>query len=275
MDLIGQINYLLTNSWKYFLQGLLATMLLAIIGTAVGLFLGIFLALLRNIKIQKSDKATIKILKAIGIGFATIHIEIWRGIPMMVQAMIVFFGFAALGAPWSNIGFGTFFNGYMQCGLFVISVNTSAYMAEIVRAGINSLDPGQAEAARSLGMSYSQTTWSVVVPQAIKNSLPTIGNEFIVNIKDSAVLNVIGLTELYACVSAATNKNYFQIAGYIIVAVIYLILTLLTSLLIRKLSKKRKNGPTISGKPNLSDPDALKHYKPEKNTIVANPKQGL
>lgn len=251
MSLFEQIQYLISNYGSYFIQGLISTLVLAIVGTLVGLFLGIFLALMRNIKIGKDEKVAVKILKRAAKILSTIHIEIWRGIPMMVQAMLVFFGGAALGLSWSSLGFSSFFNGYMICGLFVITVNTSAYMAEIVRSGMNGVDPGQMEAARSLGMTYMQTIWNVIIPQALKNSLPTIGNEFIVNIKDSSVLNVIGLTELYASVSAATNRNYFQIAGYIIVALIYLVLTLCTSFLIRFLSRERKNG--------VSNPLTVKH----------------
>ncbi|MFA6796098.1 MAG: amino acid ABC transporter permease [Bacilli bacterium] len=251
MSLFEQIQYLISNYGSYFFQGLLATLVLAIVGTLVGLFLGIFLALLRNIKIDEHDSILAKVLKIIGKTFATVHIEIWRGIPMMVQAMLVFFGGAAIGISWSGLGFSDFFNGYMICGLLVITVNTSAYMAEIFRSGMNGVETGQMEAARSLGMTYMQTIWQIIIPQALKNSLPTIGNEFIVNIKDSSVLNVIGLTELYASVSAATNRNYFQIAGYIIVALIYLVLTLCTSFLIRWLSREKKNG--------ISNPFTVKH----------------
>lgn len=251
MTLFEQINYLISNYGSYFIKGLMATLVLAIVGTLVGLFLGIFFALLRNLSLDEHDNRLQRILKIIGKIVATVHIEIWRGIPMMVQAMLVFFGGAAIGISWARLGFSDFFNGYMICGLFVITVNTSAYMAEIVRSGMNGVDKGQMEAARSLGMSYMQTIWHVIIPQALKNSLPTIGNEFIVNIKDSSVLNVIGLTELYASVSAATNRNYFQIAGYIIVALIYLVLTLCTSLLIRWLSKSKKN--------KVSNPFTLKH----------------
>jgi len=252
MSLFEQIVYLLNNYGSYFVKGLLATLVLAIVGTLVGLFLGIIFALLRNLKIDKQDKHLAKFFKILGKTIATIHIELWRGIPMMVQAMLVFFGGASIGIVWSALGFSSFFNGYMICGLFVITVNTSAYMAEIVRSGMNGVEDGQMEAARSLGMTYMQTIWKVVIPQALKNSLPTIGNEFIVNIKDSSVLNVIGLTELYASVSAATNRNYFQIAGYLIVAIIYLLLTLLTSLAIRYLSKEKKNG--------VSNPFNIKHF---------------
>jgi putative lysine transport system permease protein len=259
MSLFEQISYLISNYGSYFIQGLLATLVLAIVGTTVGLFLGIFLALLRNIKVVENDSFVRKALKIMGRIFATIHIEVWRGIPMMVQAMLVFFGGAAIGISWSSLGFSSFFNGYMICGLFVITVNTSAYMAEIVRSGMNGVEEGQMEAARSLGMTYMQTVWNVIIPQALKNSLPTIGNEFIVNIKDSSVLNVIGLTELYASVSAATNRNYFQIAGYIIVALIYLILTLCTSLLIRWLSKEKKNG--------TSNPFSVKHDTSKKGEV--------
>ena len=150
---------------------------------------------------------------------------------MMVQAMIfkyvcqlvfkINFNLILPGEP--------IFNGWFIAGIVVITFNTAAYMCEIVRSGLNGVSNGQIEGARSLGLSSMQTLFLVALPQAIRNSLPTIGNEFIVNIKDSSVLNIISVTELFFQAQQSTDGNYKFIAAYIIVAAIYLFLTLLST----------------------------------------------
>ncbi len=236
-----KIVSLLENYFSTFLNGVAATLILAIVGTIVGLGIGILIAPARNLRVRKNDRLPLKILKRSVSALSAIYVNFFRGTPMMVQAMIIFFGFTSMGFSWTDIQLGWIFNGYMICGLFVITINTGAYMSEIVRAGLNGVDVGQEEASRSLGMNYFQTMFGIVMPQALKNALPAILNEYIVNIKDSSVLNVIGLTELYASVSIATNKNYFKVEGYIIIAIIYLILTLLATLVL-KLISRRLNG---------------------------------
>ena len=129
-------------------------------------------------------------------------------------------------------------------------------MTEIVRSGLNGVDKGQLEAAKALGFSYSRSMTYVIIPQAIRNSLPTILNELVVNIKDSSVLNVIGVTELYLSVSIATNKNYFIVEGYIIIAIIYLLLTLIASYVTKLISRK------LDGK-KVFKLSLFKHYKPK------------
>lgn len=241
MNFFERIGYLLSKYGNTFLSGILSTLILALVGTFVGLLLGIFLALARNIKIHSTDNKCVKFFKRLLKGLVSIYINVFRGTPMMVQAMIIYFGTEAI-FHWSDIAGSGVFNGAFYCGLFVITINTAAYMAEIVRSGLNGVDKGQLEASRALGMSYSKAITFVIMPQALKNSLPTILNELIVNIKDSSVLNVIGLTELYASVSIATGKNYFTVEGYVIIAVIYLVLTLIFYYLVKlielKLDKK-------------------------------------
>ena len=126
----------------------------------------------------------------------------------------------------------------MVAGLIVITLNTTAYMGEVVLSGLNGVDKGQTEGARSLGLSSSQTLWSVVLPQALRNAIPTIGNEWIVNIKDSSVLNVIGVAELYFAAYNAANDSYAFMASYLIIAVIYLLLTLLSNLVLKLIGVK-------------------------------------
>lgn len=248
-----KIVKLLEDYYQTFLNGVVSTLLLAIVGTGVGLLIGVIVALGRNIKIKETDRLIIKILKRVIKVLTSIYVNFFRGTPMMVQAMIIFFGSSLFGINWTSMGSWWIFNGYMYCGLFVITINTGAYMSEIIRSGLNGIDKGQEEASRSLGMSYWKTMFLVIMPQALRNSLPTILNEYIVNVKDSSVLNVIGLTELYASVSIATNKNYFKVEGYIIIAIIYLVLTLLATLIVNIIQRK------LDGKKIFINP--FKHAK--------------
>ena len=193
VDIFGDIGYLLENQFSYYLDGLLSTLVLAIIGTVVGLFLGIFLAFGKNLTIDKDSNGLTQFWKYPIIFFCNAYSTVIRGTPMMVQALIFKYTCQLVfKVNWNTILPGeSVFNGWLIAGLVVITFNTAAYMCEIVRSGLNGVDNGQIEGARSLGLSELQTLFLVALPQALRNALPTIGNEFIVNIKDSSVLNVI------------------------------------------------------------------------------------
>ena len=247
------------NTWSLFadnfnliLAGTIDTIVLAIFGTGVGLILGIFLAYGKNLKIKESDKIYIKALKGLGKGFSNIYSTVLRGTPMMVQALIFKFGCQAIGLNWGDISFPSeilnFINGWFIAGLIVITLNTSAYMGEIVKSGLNGIDKGQVEGARSLGMSSSRTSITIVLPQALRNALPTIGNELIVNIKDSSVLNVIAVTELYYRLMNIASTTFAFLESYIVLAIIYLVLTLLASGCL-KLVEKKMDGVKFSLNP--------------------------
>lgn len=226
------IWYLIVTSYKTLLAGLGNTLLLAIVGTVGGFLLSFILLYLKTLKIDsKRDNLFKKILKKIANFFSSIYITVVRGTPMIVQAMIIYYGFLPL-LDWKPL----------TAGLLIITFNTAAYIAEILRSGVNAIDPGQDEAARSLGFNSVQAKRYIVYPQAIKNSLPAIGNEFIVNLKDSSVLFAIGVMELYTAGRAASSASLRTIEAYIIVAVIYLILTLATTKLIVYLEKRRNKG---------------------------------
>ena len=250
----------LNRAWEIFVNnlnligaGILDTIILAVFGTGVGLLLGIFLAYGKNVKIKETDKAIFKFLKGFCKVFCEFYSVILRGTPMMVQALIFKFGSQALGLNWGNISFGegeisNFFNGWFIAGLIVITLNTAAYMGEIVRSGLNGVDKGQIEGARSLGMSSSRTSFSIILPQALRNVLPTIGNELIVNIKDSSVLNVIAVTELYYRMMNIASTTYAFLEAYLILAIIYLLLTLLATGIL-KLVEKKLDGVKFSFNP--------------------------
>lgn len=213
-----------------FIFGVKNTLLIALVGTFFGLIIGLLVGAIKAIKIEKSDKTHIKIIKKILHIISTIYIEVFRGTPMMVQAVFIYYSFRTT-LNWTPL----------IAGMFIISINTGAYMAEIIRSGIQSIDKGQAEAARSLGMSSIQTTLYIIIPQAIKNSFPSIGNELIVNIKDSSVLNVISVTELFFQSNSIAGTVFKYKETFLVTALIYLFLTIICSKLLSLVEYRLNN----------------------------------
>jgi len=230
----GKVKVLLTEYWRDILNGIVMTLVLAIVATSISLFLGLLLAMGRELTPSDTDGRLTSALKRGVKAFCDAYVAFFRGTPLLVQAMLVFFGIPI----WTDIESIYIFGGYFLCALVVMSLHYAAYMCEIIRGGLLALDKGQTEGALALGFTKSQANRYVLLPQAIKNSLPAILNEYIVSLKDSSILNVIGLTELFGAITIATNINYFKIEGYVIVAVIYLILTFLLSYLITIITKK-------------------------------------
>ena len=225
-QIFNDIGYLFANSWQLYLYGVASTLILSIFGTVVGLLIGVFLAFGRDIPV---------------LGwFCKGYSIVIRGTPMMVQALIFKYTCQlAFNINWNLILPGIpVMNGWLIAGLVVITLNTAAYMCEIVRSGLNGVDKGQIEGAKSLGMTNFQTLIHVTLPQALRNSLPTIGNEWVVNIKDSSVLNIIGVTELFAMAEESVVSNYKYLAAYVIIALIYLILTLGATGILKLLENK-------------------------------------
>ncbi|MDU0210398.1 ABC transporter permease subunit [Staphylococcus aureus] len=189
---------------SFFLKGIKITILISLIGVALGSILGAFVALMKLSKI--------KIISWI----ASIYIEILRGTPMLVQVFIVFFGItAALGLDISAL----------VCGTIALVINSSAYIAEIIRAGINAVDKGQMEAARSLGLNYRQTMKSVIMPQAIKNILPAFGNEFVTLIKESSIVSTIGVGEIMFNAQVVQGISFDPFTPLLVAAALYFVLT--------------------------------------------------
>lgn len=223
------IYYLIDTYSSFFITGILITLFLSVVGTLGGFILSLFLTILRTQEIDRRRDNPLSIfLKKLGQGFSSIYITVFRGTPMIVQAMIFYYGIAPLGISWWRP---------LVAGLFVVTLNTTAYIAEVIRSGINGIDKGQMEAARSLGFSRKQSMFQIVLPQAIKNSLPAIGNEFIVNLKDTAVLSVIGVVDIFKATQSATSSNYRIVEGFFIAAIIYLILTFFTGKIFARLEK--------------------------------------
>lgn len=222
------ILYLLRTKWSVFLAGVLTTLVISIVGTLVGFLLGLMLATLRLFPKEKNVSKFKKTIRKILDGLSRTYIQIFRGTPMIVQATVIYYGVLAYFGYWSAF----------VAGMVIVSLNTAAYMAEIVRGGVNSIDQGQYEAGLSIGMNYFQVMLYIVFPQAIKNAIPAIGNELVVNIKDTAVLSVIAVSDLFYSSQFIITSNFRPFEVYFIISVIYLILTLTSSFLLRKLEKR-------------------------------------
>ncbi len=231
MNFVQDITHIVETYGMSFLRGAGFTMLIAMIGTIVGFFIGLGAAIVRTIPVTKHTKTPVRILIKTVQGIVTAYVEIFRGTPMMVQAMILHFGIFTHLFSFDN-------SLKILSSLAIISINTGAYMAEIVRGGIISVDPGQTEGAHSIGMTHWQTMTSVILPQAIRNIMPSIGNEFVVNIKDSSVLNVIGLSELFFNGKSAAGQTFKYYQTFLVVAAIYLVLTFTVTRILKLLEKK-------------------------------------
>jgi len=237
MSFFEKTVYLIKNYKKVILQGIIMTLTLTIFATTIGLLLGILLAIGRSLKPSDTDNAFTAGIKKVIKVFCDVYVTVFRGTPLLIQSMVIFFSTPL----WSNMPTIYIFGGYFLCALVVMSLNIAAYMCEIIRGGLSAIDKGQTEGAIALGLTSSQANAYILLPQAIKNTLPAILNEYIVSLKDSSILNVIGLTELFGAITMATNVNYFKIEGYLLVSVIYLILTFLLTLIITLITKKLLN----------------------------------
>ncbi|MDR2748838.1 MAG: ABC transporter substrate-binding protein/permease [Bifidobacteriaceae bacterium] len=219
--------WILQNNWSLFLYGTEITILLAILGTVFGFLIGLALGLGNAAKIKPHNSILKKSLKYIMHGAIKAYVFVFRGTPMMIQAIFMFYILRPV-IHWEPL----------TAGIVVISINTGAYMSEIIRSGIQSVDIGQTEAAQSLGMTSNQQLYHIILPQAIRNSFPSIGNQFVVNIKDSCVLNVIGVIELYFQSTSISGSIMLFAQTFLITCIIYLVLTFLAQFLLNTIEKK-------------------------------------
>lgn len=232
--------FILQSYAPMFLRGAGNTLLLALSGTLVGFIIGLGVGMIRTLPCRREDGLVRYLLLKLVRGILAAYIEIFRSTPMIVQAMVIFYGSAQV--------FGITLP-QLLAGFIIVSINTGAYLSEIVRGGIQSVDPGQREAAQAIGMTHGQTMLYVVLPQAIRNILPALGNEFVVNIKDTSVLNVISVSELFFVSKSASGTYYKYFEVFFITSCIYFVMTFCTTRLLRLLEKKM-DGPdnyTIHG----------------------------
>lgn len=230
MSFMEFVLFLLKKYLPFFLDGCRTTFVLALVGTFFGCAIGLLVGVLRTIpKPKPGANLVIKILYKLLQFLLLAYIEVFRGTPMMVQAMVVYYGSMQV----FNLNMSAMFAGFL-----VVSINTGAYMAETVRGGIESIAAGQTEAAKAIGMTHWQTMMSVIMPQTVRNILPQIGNNLIINIKDTSVLNVISVTELYFNGKSAAGIYYRYFEVYFLISVLYFIMTFACARLLRWVEHK-------------------------------------
>ena len=213
-----------------YLRGAGTTLLLALVGTFFGCLIGFAIGALQTIPVDKQrDPVWKRGLLHLLHGVLCCYVELFRGTPMIVQAVFIYYGLMQL----FDIKLGMW-----PAGFLIVSINTGAYMAETVRGGIVSIDPGQTEGAMAIGMTHWQTMVHVILPQALRNIIPQIGNNFIINIKDTSVLSVISITDLFFVHKSVVGALYTYFESATIVMLIYLTMTLLSSWLLRMWEKK-------------------------------------
>lgn len=215
------------ETWRQLLlDGLLNTVKIAILGLLIGIIIGTLIAV-----IQGAPKTNIAIRFFDKLG--KVYVALFRGTPMVVQLLVAYYVLLpTILSPSAMRGVSA-----VTVGIVVFGMNSGAYVSEIMRSGINSVEIGQMEAGRALGLTYATTMIKVVVPQAIKNILPTLGNEFITLIKETSVLSFITVYDLYTVFKNIGNKNYEPTVPYLVMALVYILLVLLITLLVHCLEK--------------------------------------
>lgn len=233
VDFFGRVAYILQNYSASLVRGVLNTMIIAVLATLAGCVIGLAVGIVQAIPTDRR-RAPVRwgLLGAVKI-LLSAYVAIFRGTPMMVQAMFIFYGVSMLTGVTMP---------YMTAALLIVSINTGAYMAETVRGGILSIDPGQTEGARAIGMTHVQTMVNVILPQALRNIMPQIGNNLIINIKDTCVLSCISVVELFFASKGVAGAYYWYFETYAVVMVIYFVLTFVCSRLLR-LIERRMDGP--------------------------------
>ena len=216
--------------WDRYLVGIRSTLILAVVATLIGCLIGLLCGILNTIPYTKNDPLPKRfVLKLIRV-IVRVYVEVFRGTPMVLQAVFIYYGLPYFwDVQWPSV---------WAAAIVVVSINTGAYMAESVRGGIISIDPGQTEGAKAIGMTHVQTMTNVILPQAIRNILPQIGNNFIINIKDTSVMFVITFAEFFAFhrYIVGVNNMYFPSAAIEMIG--YLTMTLIASILLRWLERR-------------------------------------
>lgn len=256
-----RVLYLIEQYSTSFLSGALNTMIIAIISTLAGCVIGFAVGVVQTIPLDKKRSPVSWYLLKIVQFILNAYVEIFRGTPMMIQAAFIYYGMGSL----FNIHMGMW-----SAAFLIVSINTGAYMAETVRGGILSIDPGQTEGAKAIGMTHVQTMINVILPQALRNIMPQIGNNLIINIKDTCVLSIIGVVELFYTFRSISGALYTYFEAATVVMIMYFILTFVCSRLLRWWESKL-DGPDSY---DLATSDSLAHTSglysyPEKKSAGA------
>lgn len=226
------LNFINDDRWKLLLQGLGITLLVTFFAVLIGIIIGVLIAAVRS-TYDKSDltskKGVSKVLLKIANFICNVYLTIIRGTPMVVQLMIAYYIIFAAS------------NNKILVASLAFGINSGAYLAEIFRSGINSVDSGQMEAGRSLGFNYAQTMIHIIVPQAFKNVLPAIANEFIVLLKETSVSGYVALMDLTKAADVIRGRTYSAFMPLLAAALIYLIVVMILTWLTKKLERRLRN----------------------------------
>ena len=236
MTKFAQLGADIAKLWlKYghsYISGIENTLILALVGTLIGCLIGFICGILNTIPSGKNDHPLKRSFLGLIRVVIRIYVEVFRGTPMVLQAVFLYYGL-----PYFTDN-AVKFSSVWAAAIVVVSINTGAYMAESVRGGIISVDPGQTEGAKAIGMTHVQTMTSVILPQALRNIMPQIGNNFIINVKDTSVMFIIGFPEFFAAHRAAVGASYLYFPSATVEMAGYLTMTLLASFLLRWAEKK-------------------------------------
>ena len=236
MEKITQLGADIVKLWsKYggpYLTGMRNTLVLALVATAIGCVIGFICGILNTIPCSDRDPMPKRVLLKIVRIIVRVYVEVFRGTPMVLQAVFLYYGL-----PYFTNNTMKFTNIWVAA-ILVVSINTGAYMAESVRGGIISIDPGQTEGAKAIGMNHVQTMLHVILPQALRNIMPQIGNNFIINVKDTSVMFIIGFPDFFAAHRAAVGASYLYFPSATVEMIGYLCMTLTASFLLRWVEKK-------------------------------------
>jgi len=251
MEKIFQLGADIAKLWeKYafsYFSGMYSTITLALLCTLVGCLIGLLCGILQTIPSSKNDNIIKRGLLFVIRAFVRLYVEVFRGTPMILQAVVIYYAlpyFSDNAVKFTSIWLAAF---------VVVSINTGAYMAESVRGGIISIDPGQTEGAKAIGMTHWQPMTNVILPQALRNILPQIGNNLIINIKDTSVMSIIGFTEFFAVHKTVVGATYLYFPSAAIEMVGYLTMTVIASVVLRAVEKKMDGADSYE----LAQVDAL------------------
>ena len=232
IQLVNDIGKLWAKYGASYLTGMRNTLILALTATAIGCVIGFLCGVLNTIPCAPGDSPVKKFFLKLIRAIVRIYVEVFRGTPMVLQAVFLYYGL-----PYFTIGAQRFDN-IWAAAILVVSINTGAYMAESVRGGIISVDPGQTEGAKAIGMTHVQTMLNVILPQALRNIMPQIGNNFIINVKDTSVMFIIGFPDFFSAHRAAVGASYLYFPSATVEMIGYLTMTLIASFLLRWLEKR-------------------------------------
>ena len=221
--------FILEDNYQYFVKGLGTTLTVTVFALVIGVIIGVLVAIIRSAYDQQPERKKGLLLKILN-GICKVYLTVIRGTPMMVQLLIMWFVvWASARSTDSNM---------MKCAILAFGINSGAYVAEIFRSGIMSIDKGQMEAGRSVGLTYAATMRYIIIPQAFKNVLPALGNELITLVKETSVVTVIGLRDLTKGAMIVQSKTYQALIPYFAIAAIYLVIVMFLTWVMGKLERR-------------------------------------